>query len=128
MQDKNAVKIPAISGEEFEKGLRELEEISADTIVVHSGTYGNGLTYFMGLDLVDRSRGFVCYYTPPGYVCRTDDERKKYSATDFHDIEEAYGYVLHHAKLLVAGMSRLLCEFASVEEINKSGFEAVEAL
>jgi hypothetical protein len=130
MQDKNAVKIPAISGEQFEKGLRELEEISGGNIVVHSGTYGDGLTYFLGLDLVERSKGFICYYTPAGYVFRTEDERRKYAGTDFHDIEEAYGYVLHHAKLMVAGMSKsqLRYEFASVDEIVKSGFEAMEAL
>jgi hypothetical protein len=126
MDTKNVLQIPAVSSEQFHK---EIDEVCGDIITMESGVYGDGLTYFLGIDLRDRSKGFICYYTPPSYVCRTEDERQKYAATDFHDIEEAYGYVLHQARLMASNgsSSRLFFEFRNMEEINQSGFDAMEA-
>jgi hypothetical protein len=125
-------KIPAVnavqpvSSEQFSK---EIDEVCGDIITVESAVDGHGLQWFLGIDLRDRSKGFIFYFTPPGYCYRSDGEKLRYAERDFHDREELYGTMLHHARLMAANgsTSRLFYEFRNMEEINDGGFDAMEA-
>jgi len=113
----------------------EIEKVCGDIIAVESGFYSDGLTWFLVQDLRDMHSGFMCYYTPPGYQCGSEEERQKYEATDFHNMDEVHGHILNYARALASrpmkGWSGIYGDafnYESMEELNGTGFECVEAL